>query len=105
MCWYRNMRTLTSTEINRRIGVCAFIAAGFAVSLAFPAESSYDTISTAERVDKLGATGVLAFGFLLSLGALCYLIRLQYGKMLQVLEKNAEAMTRLREHCEAVRGK
>lgn len=64
-------------------GAVVLFGAGLALA------TEIDAITAAERIDKLGAMGVMAFGLLLSLGALVYLIRLQYGRMLDVLEKVA----------------
>lgn len=86
---------MNSRELNRRIFAGLICLAVFYSGLAFAAE--VNPADTAERIDKLGATGILAFGFLLTCGALVYLIRLQYGKHMEVLERNATVMTQLME--------
>ena len=86
---------LSYKEINTRIMIIGVIACIFAVGVAWSAE--LDAVSVAERVEKLSATGILTFGFLLSIGALIYLIKLQYGKMMKVLEDNTKALVKVLE--------
>ena len=79
---------------NRWVYFWSTMACSFAVTLAYSAELP-SPLDAAERVDKLGAMGVLAFGFLTSLGALAYLIKLQYGRMLTVIDQNTMAVQRV----------
>lgn len=77
---------------NIRIYVVMVVACMFAFGMVYASSDMPNPLDAAERVDKLGAMGVLAFGFLISLGALAYLIKLQYGRMLTVIDKNTEAV-------------
>lgn len=74
---------------------CVLCAVGLAAAADLP-----DAVSAAERIDKLGAMGVLSFALLISLGALVYLIRLQYGRMMQVVDENTKAMVAVTEAIE-----
>lgn len=85
MAW----KLMTARQLNRRICVGLVLLVSFYSGLALAAD--LDVVSASERMDKLGAIGVLAFGFLIVCGALLYLIRLQYGKMMQVMERTSEA--------------
>ncbi len=88
---------MTARMLNRRIAALGGLSCIFAAGLVMA-----DTINpadAAERIDKLGATGILAFGFLLTIAALIYLIKLQYGKMMEVLDRNSEAITKMVDHC------
>ncbi len=76
---------------NIRIYIAMVISGFFAIGMVYASDLP-DAIGAAERIDKLGAMGVLAFGFLLSLASLAYLIKLQYGRMLTVIDKNTEAV-------------
>ena len=46
-------------------------------------------------MEKMSVIGILSIGFLASLFALITLIKLQYGKMLEVIENNTKVMARL----------
>lgn len=76
---------------NRFIYFYASMSCFFAVGMACAAELP-DVLTASERIDKMSAMGVLAFGFILSMAGLIYLIRLQYGRMLTVIDKNTEAV-------------
>lgn len=89
---------------NRWVYFWSIMACTFAVSMAYAAEMP-SPLDAAERVDKLGAMGVLAFGFLISLGALAYLIRLQYGRMLTVIDQNTMAVQRVVDAIDKCTGK
>ena len=84
--------SLTRQQLSRRITALGIISVVFAASIAMAGDLS-DVVSAADRADRLGALGILAFGFILVTGALLCLIRLQYGRMLSVLDKSAEAST------------
>lgn len=74
--------------------VIYFVIAVAAISsygLAFAAEIPVNPLDAAERVEKLSAMGVMAFCLMSSLGALAFLIKLQYGRMMSVIDKNTEA--------------
>lgn len=68
--------------------VLSIYSLGLAVAAEMP-----DAVSAAERIDKLGAVGVLAFGFILSLATTAYLIRLQFGKLMTVIDRNTQVVT------------
>lgn len=57
----------------------------YSMGLAYAVEMP-DAVDAAERVDKLGAVGVLAFGFILSLGTTGYLVKCLFGKLLGVID-------------------
>lgn len=76
---------------NVMIYIVMIAAAGSAMGLAYAAELPINPLDAAERVEKLSAMGVLAFCLISSLAALAYLIKLQYGRMMSVIDKNTEA--------------
>lgn len=80
---------------NRWISFFVVMACMFASSMTLAVELPDAIIDAAERVDRMGAMGILAFGFILSMAGLLYLIRLQYGKMMQVIDANTTALQRV----------
>ena len=80
----------------------------YSMGLAYAVEMP-DAVDAAERVDKLGAVGVLAFGFILSLGTTAYLIRFVFTRLMGVIDGNtriiaetSQTMNRVNEaiqHC------
>ncbi len=80
-----------SKQVNAIIYVVVFMACVSAAGLAYATEIPITPLDAAERMEKLSAMGVLAFCLLSSLGALTYLIKLQYGRMMTVIDRNAEA--------------
>lgn len=86
-------KAMTTRQLNRRIVFMSVMMSLFYAGIAYCADSS--TLDTAERIDKLGATGILAFGFILSIGANIYLIRLVFGQLKEVVEKNTIASTQM----------
>lgn len=84
--------TMTTRMLIRRIAFMGAVSACFYAGIAYCADNPIDT---AERIDKLGATGVLAFGFLMSIGALVYLIHLIFGQLKDMIEKNTVVMTQV----------
>ena len=82
---------MSRAQINRRITFLAFAACAFAASMGYAADTATTAIDAAERADKLGAVGILAVGFILVTVALLTLVRLQYGRMLTVIEEASKA--------------
>ena len=81
-----------------RIFAAMVITSLFAVSLAFASEIP-DPVTAAERIEKLSATGILAFGFILSLGTTAYLIKLQFQKFNEMIDANTKVIA---EACNAM---
>lgn len=82
-----------------RIFAAMVITSLFAVSLAFASEIP-DPVTAAERIEKLSATGILAFGFILSLATTAYLIKLQFQKFDKVIEASTKVIA---ETCHAMK--
>ncbi len=57
----------------------------YSMGLAYAVEMP-DAVDAAERVDRMGPVGVLAFGFILSLGTTGYLVKCLFGKLLGVID-------------------
>jgi len=81
----------TRQQLNRRLTFCALMACAFAAGLAYATESASSALDAAERADRLGAVGILAVGFIIVTVALLTLVRLQYGRMLTVIEEASKA--------------
>ena len=98
MCVKTSWKQMTNRQLNRRVTFICFIASAFAITLATAHGGSpaNELITNAERMDRMGAVGVLSAGFIMSLGALAYLIRLQYGKMLEIMDRNSTTMVEAR---------
>lgn len=90
MCYWNRLKEL---PLIPRITFVGMVTAIFAVGIAFASES--DILDTASKMEKMSAIGILSIGFLASLFALITLIKLQYGKMLEVIENNTKVMARL----------
>jgi hypothetical protein len=67
------------------------MACAFAAGLAYATDSASTALDAAERADRLGAVGILAAGFIIVTVALLTLVRLQYGRMLTVIEEASKA--------------
>ena len=79
---------------NRFIYAFMILSVVFAAGLVYAAEMP-TPVDAAERVGKMSAIGVLAFGFLTSLASNAYLIKLQFGRWLAVVDKNTEVMQKV----------
>jgi len=86
---------MESRRINRWITAYLIVAGSCVAGIAYGVDSLETSTDVASRLDKMGAVGVLSFALILSLGALVYLIRLQYGRMMDVLEKAGLAMQKM----------
>lgn len=75
----------------------AFLVVAFLVSstlTAYAAGTVADAVTTAERIEKMGATGVLALVSLLLGAAIIYMMRLHYGKIQEVIDRNTRVNER-----------
>lgn len=89
----KRIKDMTNEQVNRRIlfglitiGICVHALAVFA---------DEGLISAAERMDKMGSVGVLSLGLIASLAVTYRLVKLQYGKMMEIIDKNTEAHMRM----------
>ena len=82
---------MTARQINKRITILFIFVVVFYAGIACAAD--IDAVSTAAKIEKLGIVGVLALCLIITNAALLFLIRLQYGKMMTVIEKTADAKT------------
>ncbi len=81
----------TRTQLNRRLTFCALMACAFAAGMAYSADIPY--IGEAARADKLGAMGILAFGFIIVTVSFLALVRFLVGTWLSMTHKMVEAIT------------
>jgi len=64
----------------------------YSMGIAYAVEMP-DAVDAAERVDRMGAVGVLAFGFILSLATTGYLVRCLFGKLMQVIDNCTKTLS------------
>lgn len=85
-------RQVTDSKHGNVLIYIVMLAAGVsAASLTYAAEVPINPLDAAERMEKLSAMGVLSFCLISSLATLAYLIKLQYGRMMSVIDRNTEA--------------
>ena len=81
-------------EVQRQLAsvFILFVALSiYSMGLAMAAELP-DALGAAERIDKLGPVGVLAFGFIVSMATIAYLIRCLFGRLLGMIDVCVKTM-------------
>ena len=91
---FQSFNTMTTKQLNRRIVFTFAMASVFYAGLAY-CQNVSTVIDSAERIDKMSATGIMASGFILMAIANIYLIRLVFGKMNDTLKENTVALTQV----------
>ena len=89
------LTTMTRPQLNRRMTAlgCASIlmAAGMAIAAEYP------TVDAAERMDRLGAVGLLALGFIAITAAFVTVLRFVLVRGVSVIERNTDEIARASE--------